>query len=145
MFRQHKDYRIRPFVSTRLPNKVSHVLSRQPQAPSSFWKLYCVYPMMTTKWLKERLLHKVIFSRETKVLIQTGCRERQTLWLPLGCLEAAELLFFSHSSVAFHIKLFRYVFSCTLFPKVRFPHPHPQIKICTDCWLFLKKILKVNN
>lgn len=81
MFRQHKDYRIRPFVSTRLPNKVSHVLSRQPQAPSSFWKLYCVYPMMTTKWLKERLLHKVIFSRETKVLIQTGCRERQTLWL----------------------------------------------------------------
>lgn len=70
-----------------------------PNLPTSFWKLHCVYPLMTTKWLKERLLHEVIFSRETKALIQTGFRERQTLWLPLGYLEAAELLFFSHNNV----------------------------------------------
>ena len=37
-----------------------------PNLPDSSWKLYCVYPVMMTKWLKRRLLYKVICSRETK-------------------------------------------------------------------------------
>lgn len=111
-----------------------------PNLPTSFWKLHCVYPLMTTKWLKERLLHEVIFSRETKALIQTGFRERQTLWLPLGYLEAAELLFFSHNCAAFHIEHFRYVFSCALFLKVRFPLPPMlQITVYLDAGYFLKE------
>lgn len=66
--------------------------------------------------------------------MQTGPSERQTLWPPLGYLEAAvtvlfvlfyvvlflTVIVFSHSSAAFHVEFFRYIFLCTLFLKVRF-------------------------
>lgn len=126
-------------MSTRLPDKVSHVLSRQPQ-PSHFIleTPLCLSPDDDKVVKRKITTQSNIFKRDKG--IDTGFRERQTLWLPLGYLEAAELLFFSHNSAVFHIELFRYVFSCALFPKVRFPlPPMPQITIYFDCWLFLKE------
>lgn len=141
VFCQHRDYRIRPFVSTHLPDRVRHVLSRQLQPPQFILETLLCLSHDDGKVVKRKItVQSNVFKRDKRHWYRQAWERDKLCGYHLGiwkqqnyCFSVTAVLhstwnflddyFHAHSSRKSDILL--------------------HIPIYLDCWLFWERVLKI--
>lgn len=134
VFCQHKDDRIKPFMSPHLPNRVGGILSRQPQPPRSILE----NSIALTPWCWPSGYH--IFKKDKRHWYRQALEKDRLCGHHLGIWQQWNYCF--PATAGLHAtRNFLDTYFHAVFPNVRIPTTSPNT-IYLDCWLFLKRVLK---